>query len=326
MVVGPTTTGRAPRLLAPRKESHFQTSASRRYEEAPEAATGRRAFGQPTYEHPQRYLIVGLAAKVVVAEADRGGFVVDDGCADIDWAKDDHAACVLDGVGVSIEQRCFVHDERGLAELCTTLRRHGVRRVAIERPEGVLVERLLEAGLLTVMAVHPNQLEAARPRFRASGGKSDAFDALCLAELASTTDHHRFRALVPDSDQTKAIRVLTQRSYREDLVGERVAVANRLRAELEAFWPAPTFLFSATWIRPSPWRSWSDTRAPGMRAGFGRTVAAGRSWGVVRTAEAIAWIALHELHGLAVRLGLRVSVEHALPASKSRSRKAKQSP
>lgn len=172
--------------------------------------------------------------------ADRGGFVVDDRCAGIDWAKDEHALCVLDGVGVRIEQRRFVHDERGLAELCQTLRHHGVGRVAIERPEGVVVERLLDAGLLAVMAIHPNQLKAARPRFRASGGKSDAFDAFCLAELART-DHHRFRVLAPDSDETKAIRVLTR--AREDLVNERVAVANRLRAELEAFWPAPARLF-----------------------------------------------------------------------------------
>jgi hypothetical protein len=67
----------------------------------------------------------------------------------------------------------------------------GVKRVAIERPEGVLVERLLEAGIV-VIAVHPNQLKASRSRFRATGSraKSDSFDAFCLAELART-DHHR---------------------------------------------------------------------------------------------------------------------------------------
>ena len=88
-----------------------------------------------------------------------------------------------------------------------------------------------------------NQLKASRPRFRASGhrSKSDSFDAFCLAELART-HHHRFRTLVPDSDGTKALRALTR--SREDLVGTRVALANRLRAELEAFWPAAATLFS----------------------------------------------------------------------------------
>ena len=60
-----------------------------------------------------------------------------------------------------------------------------VQLVAIERPDGLLVERLLDAGL-RVLALHPNQVAAARARFRASGGKSDRFDAFVLCELART--------------------------------------------------------------------------------------------------------------------------------------------
>jgi len=90
-----------------------------------------------------------------------------------------------------------------LGSLCRQLVRLEVQLVAIERPDGLLVERLLEAGL-RVLALHPNQVAAARPRFRASGGKSDRFDAFVLCELART-DHHRFRVLEPDSDETKLI-------------------------------------------------------------------------------------------------------------------------
>lgn len=161
-------------------------------------------------------------------------------CAGVDWAKEEHAVCVVDEAGRPLSERRFAHDEQGLGELCRSLAGHGVERVAIERPEGVLVERLLEAGLL-VLAIHPNQLKAARPRFRASGGKSDGFDAFALAELART-DHHRFRALVPDSDETKALKALTR--AREDLVRTRVAIANQLRAELEAFWPGAAAIFA----------------------------------------------------------------------------------
>jgi transposase len=161
--------------------------------------------------------------------------------AGIDWAKDEHALCVVDEAGQVLLERRFAHDEKGISKLCGSLVRMGVEHVAIERPEGVLVERALEAGLV-VLAIHPNQLKACRPRFRASGAraKSDSFDAFCLAELART-DRHRFRALVPDSDETKALRVLTR--SREDLVGSRVALANRLRSELEAFWPGAAVLF-----------------------------------------------------------------------------------
>jgi len=112
--------------------------------------------------------------------------------------------------------------------------------VAIERPDGLLVERLLDAGL-RVLALHPNQVAATRDRFRVSGGKSDGFDAFVLCELART-DNHRFRVLEPDSDETKALRALTR--AREDLVGTRTALSNQLRAELERFWPGPLGLFS----------------------------------------------------------------------------------
>ena len=162
-------------------------------------------------------------------------------CAGIDWAKEEHALCVLEEAGRVVSQRRFAHDEGGLAQLCGKLVEMGVERVAIERPEGVLVERLLDAGVV-VIPIHPNQLKAARPRFRASGAraKSDSFDAFCLAELART-DQHRFWALTPDSDETKALRALTR--SREELVRRRVALANRLRSELEAFWPGAAILF-----------------------------------------------------------------------------------
>jgi transposase len=153
--------------------------------------------------------------------------------AGVDWAKDSHRACVLDEGGGQKLARAFGHDQDGLAALVGTLVRTGVRRVAIERPDGVLVEALLAAGL-EVLAIHPNQVAAARPRFRAAGGKSDEFDAYVLAELCRT-DAHRFRRLVPDADETKALRALTR--AREALVAQRVAAANQLRAELERFWP-----------------------------------------------------------------------------------------
>jgi transposase len=162
--------------------------------------------------------------------------------AGIDWAKDENAICVLDADGRRLFEGRFAHDERGIAFLCAKLVEMGVERVAIERPEGVLVERVLEAGLV-VLAVHPNQLKASRARFRAAGSraKSDSFDAFCLAEL-SRTDHHRFGALSPDSDQTKALRAMTR--ARQELVRTRVSLANRLRAELEAFWAGAAVVFS----------------------------------------------------------------------------------
>jgi transposase len=160
-------------------------------------------------------------------------------CAGIDWASEKHDVLVEDPAGEELLAATFAHDEDGVSALCAALTRFEVEVVAIERPDGLLVDRLLEAGV-PVLALHPNQVKAARDRFRASGGKSDRFDCFVLCELART-DRHRFRLLEPDSDETKALRALTR--AREDLVTARVALANQLRAELERFWPGPIGLF-----------------------------------------------------------------------------------
>ena len=139
-----------------------------------------------------------------------------------------------------MEGRRYRHDERGISGLCRRLLVLGVQLVAIERPDGLLIERLLDAGRW-VIAVHPNQVAAMRPRFSAAGGKSDSFDGFVLAEFART-DSHRYRVLVPDGDATKALRALSR--AREDLVQTRVALANELRAQLECFWPGAASVFA----------------------------------------------------------------------------------
>src|SRR4051812_41153438 len=109
-------------------------------------------------------------------------------CAGVDWAKDRHEVVVADGEGARLWAATVTHDEAGLTRLCRELVALRVARVAVERPDGVLVERLLDAGL-SVLALHPNQVAAARPRFRPAGGKSDRFDAFVLCELARTDAH-----------------------------------------------------------------------------------------------------------------------------------------
>jgi transposase len=160
--------------------------------------------------------------------------------AGVDWASEEHALCVVDSGGLVLEDEMHAHEEAGIREMIARMRALGVVRVAIERPDGLLVDRLLEAGF-TVMPIHPNKLKATRPRCEASGGKSDGFDSFVLAELART-DSHRHRALTLDSDETKALRALTR--TREDLVGAKVRLANELRAQLYAFWPGAVQIFA----------------------------------------------------------------------------------
>jgi transposase len=160
--------------------------------------------------------------------------------AGIDLASEEHRLCVVEQDGRRREERRYRHSEDGIAALVRRLVELDVARVALERPNGLVVDRLLDAGIM-VVPVHPNQLAAARDRYRSGGGKSDGFDAYVLAELART-DMHRLGVLEPDADETRALRALTR--AREDLVEQRVALANQLRAQLDAFWPGAARIFS----------------------------------------------------------------------------------
>lgn len=158
----------------------------------------------------------------------------------IDWASQWHDVHVSDQDGELLAERRFTHDEVGLQALIAFLLEHQVALVAIERPDGLLVGRLLAAGL-HVLAIHPNQVAAARDRFRAAAGKDDRFDAFVLCELART-DSHRFAPLAPSSDETMALQILVR--TREDLVEIRVHLANQLRAQLDACWPGARQIFA----------------------------------------------------------------------------------
>jgi transposase len=146
---------------------------------------------------------------------------------------------LVDERGRIVEGRRYRHSESGIRALCARLLRLGVDLVALERPDGLLIERLLDAGL-AVIAVHPNQVKASRPRYSVAGGKSDSFDSFVLAELART-DSHRFKVLVPDGEQTKALRAMTR--AREGLVRTRMGLANQLRDQLATFWPGASKVF-----------------------------------------------------------------------------------
>jgi transposase len=160
--------------------------------------------------------------------------------AGLDWASRTHAACVIDEHGGVHLQFEINHDTAGLADLCRRLRSAGVTAVAIERPSGLIVDALLEAGL-SVVPIHPNVVKATRPRYRSHGGKSDASDAYLLADLLRT-DGHRFKPLAPQSDDIRALRALVR--GRDDLVATRVQLANQLRCLLQSFWPGAAEVFA----------------------------------------------------------------------------------
>jgi transposase len=160
--------------------------------------------------------------------------------AGLDWAKDDHVVCVLDSGGEVRERFTVTHSASGLTSLVRRLAKLGCAEVAIERPDGPVVDALLAAEL-TVVVISPNQVKNLRSRYGSAGNKDDRFDAYVLADTLRT-DRARLRVLTPDSPASVTLRATCR--ARKDLVNTRVAVANQLRAHLQAAFPAGALLFN----------------------------------------------------------------------------------
>ena len=128
----------------------------------------------------------------------------------IDWAAVLHAVCVMDAAGKIVTEFTIEHTAEGFAALLVRLGRLAddpmLVTVALERPDGRLVDALLEAGY-PLVPVSPNAIKTWRDGEVLSGAKSDAGDAAVIAEYLRLRSH-RLRPATPFSAQTKALTAL----------------------------------------------------------------------------------------------------------------------
>ena len=131
----------------------------------------------------------------------------------------------------------------GVAILLKTIAAHEPDRakvlIAVERPDGPFVGELLQAGF-TVYPINPKALERYRERFKVGGTKTDQVDARCLASLLRT-DRDLHRPLVPDSPETRELRMLTRDLA--DLEKTQTMLVLQLRAALYASFPVGAEVF-----------------------------------------------------------------------------------
>jgi transposase len=161
----------------------------------------------------------------------------------IDWAAETHAVCVMNAEGRIVSEFTIAHSADGIALLIRRLVRIGEAMdmpIGIERPNGRLVDLLLEAGH-PVVPVSPNAIKTWRDGEVLSGAKSDAGDAAVIAEYLRLRQH-RLRIATPYSSQTRALRTVVR--TRDDLVEMRVAATNQLSALLDTHWPGAKAVFA----------------------------------------------------------------------------------
>jgi transposase len=156
----------------------------------------------------------------------------------IDWATQAHEVCALDSSGRVLGRKTVPNTPEGLEALVrwlTVLAGGDITKiaVAIERPDGLVVEALLDYQF-AVYTLNPKQLDRFRDRFSVAGAKDDPTDAKVLAD-ALRTDHHVFRLV---QSLPRDIVVLRGLAREDDALRiEETALSNRLGDSLGRYYP-----------------------------------------------------------------------------------------
>ncbi|WP_067684294.1 IS110 family transposase [Nocardia miyunensis] len=163
----------------------------------------------------------------------------------IDWAEAHHDVAVVDDTGKVIARARISTDAVGFAELLDLLTQAGDTAqdpipVAIETDHGLLVAAL-RATDRPIYPINPLSASRYRARRQVSGAKSDAMDAVMLADILRT-DAAAHRPLPADTELAQAIRVLAR--AQQDAVWERQRLGNQVRGLCKDFYPAALDAFA----------------------------------------------------------------------------------
>ena len=163
----------------------------------------------------------------------------------IDWATEHHDVAVIDADGRVVARRRVDNDAAGFAELLTLLAEAGDTAdhpipVAIETDHGLWVAALRATGRV-IYPINPLAASRYRARHQVSGAKSDATDAVLLANIVRT-DPDAHRPLPADTELAQAIRVLAR--AQQDAVWARQQIGNQIRDLLKDFYPAALAAFA----------------------------------------------------------------------------------
>jgi transposase len=163
----------------------------------------------------------------------------------IDWATEHHDVAVVDDDGHVVARGRVSNDAAGFATLLTLLAEAGDSAaetipVGIETDRGLWIAALRETGRV-IYPINPLAASRYRARYAVSGAKSDATDAVLLANIVRT-DPEAHRPLPADTEAAQAIRVLAR--AQQDAVWARQQIGNQIRDLLKDFFPAALVAFA----------------------------------------------------------------------------------
>jgi transposase len=154
----------------------------------------------------------------------------------IDWADRKHDICALSPKGDVLTEFIITDDPTGFEQLNTFLKTQDKIEILIERPNGLLVEFLIQHGWC-VKWIPPNISAFRRPR----RSKTDTGDAFLLANLLRTNDEE-CRLVQRNSVLVEELRQIVDAHI--NMQKEQQRLTRQLRYVLKQYYPVLIDLFS----------------------------------------------------------------------------------
>lgn len=155
----------------------------------------------------------------------------------IDWADKSHVWRLQEAGSCMQEHGTLEHSPETVESWVAQLRTRfpeGKIAICLEQSRGPLVYALVKYDHVVLFPVHPTTSARYRESFAPAGAKDDTRDAACLLDLL-LRHPDRLEKLNPDTVETRQIQILSQ--HRRELVDQRTACSNRMRAILKLYYP-----------------------------------------------------------------------------------------
>jgi transposase len=154
----------------------------------------------------------------------------------IDWADQEHEACVLDGQGTGTRETIQQSPEAIDAWVAEKLQQSGGRPIAIllEQKRGALIHALMFRENVLLYPINPKQLAHYRRSYSNAACKADVSDARLLARML----RERYTLLKPwlaDDEATRSLARLSE--TRRRLINELTRLRQQLIDQLKAYFP-----------------------------------------------------------------------------------------
>ena len=156
----------------------------------------------------------------------------------IDWSSQFNDICIVNENEQKVKEFRIKINQNGfqylLEQLSLCVKDQNDIVIGIETDKNILADFLISHGYI-VYSLNPLKVNRFKDRYSVCAKKDDKFDAFSIA-LFLLKDRHNFNPVLPSSPECEELRLYCETL--DQLTRERTRYTNRLRSDLNAYFPA----------------------------------------------------------------------------------------